>query len=276
MADTVLASQGTGVSSTTGLLALVQRLRERNEWNVAVALWKADPALATAWWVVLVVRGVLPAAFGIAIGVLVGAVQRGNGLGIALAFAGVIFVLLQILAPIHQAISANLGDIAAGWLHEQLTDACVRPPGIAHLEDARLADDLVVARDFDLGMTGPPLSISMDFLAAGLVEMIGGLACALVLAGYSIWASLVLAGVWLATHWLLRESAVWQDRNTPEVRAAQRNAEYAYRLAVDPPAAKELRMYGLAQWTMERFVARRTTLHHSSTRPRAFASDRCC
>jgi ATP-binding cassette, subfamily B, bacterial len=101
----------------------------------------------------------------------------------------------------------------------------------------------------------------MDFLAAGLVEMIVGLACAVVLAGYSIWASLVLAGVWLTTHWLLRESAVWQDRNTPEVRAAQRNAEYAYRLAVDPPAAKELRLFGLAEWTMERFVRSRTRLH---------------
>jgi len=37
---------------------------------------------------------------------------------------------------------------------------------------------------------------------------------------------------WLATHWLLRESAVCRDRNTPEVRAAQRDAEYTYRLAV--------------------------------------------
>jgi ABC-type multidrug transport system fused ATPase/permease subunit len=110
-------------------------------------------------------------------------------------------------------------------------------------------------------MTGPPLSISMDFLAGGLVELIGGLACAIVLAGYSIWAALVLAGTWLATHWLLRESAIWQDRNTPEVRAAQRDAEYAYRLAVDPPAAKELRLFGLVEWTMERFVTSRTRLH---------------
>ncbi len=79
--------------------------------------------------------------------------------------------------------------------------------------------------------------------------------------GFTWWAPLVLAGAWLATHWLLRESAVWMDRNTPEVREAQRHAEYAYRLAVDPPAAKELRLFGLADWVMERFVARRTLLH---------------
>jgi ABC-type multidrug transport system fused ATPase/permease subunit len=59
----------------------------------------------------------------------------------------------------------------------------------------------------------------------------------------------------------LRESAVWRDRNTEEVRGAQRDADYAYRLAVDPPASKELRLFGLAGWTIERFVARRTRLH---------------
>src|SRR6185295_741883 len=53
----------------------------------------------------------------------------------------------------------------------------------------------------------------------------------------------------------------WRDRNTPQVRAAQRHAEYAYRLAVDPPASKELRLFGLAGWVLDRFIAHRTTLH---------------
>jgi ABC-type multidrug transport system fused ATPase/permease subunit len=101
----------------------------------------------------------------------------------------------------------------------------------------------------------------MDFIAGGLVGMVGGLAAAVVLFGFSWWAPLLLAGAWLSTHWLLRESAVWHDRNTDEVRRAQRDADYAYRLAVDPPASKELRLFGLVQWTIERFVARRTHLH---------------
>ena len=74
MADTVLPTRSAGVSPMPGFLALARWLRERNEWKVAGALWKADPALAGAWWVVLIVRGLLPAAFGIAMGVLVGAV----------------------------------------------------------------------------------------------------------------------------------------------------------------------------------------------------------
>ena len=87
-----------------------------------------------------------------------------------LALVGVVFVLLQVLAPIHQALGANLGSRTAAWLYDQLTAACVRPPGMGHLENPELADDLTMARDFDLGISGPPLSISMDFIASGLVE----------------------------------------------------------------------------------------------------------
>jgi ABC-type multidrug transport system fused ATPase/permease subunit len=225
------------------------------------ALPKGDPVLAVAWWTVVLLHGVLPALFAVAMGMLVAAVQRGDGLGGALIIVGVIFVLLQVLTPIQTAVSHNLGDRIAAFLYDRLTEACVRPHGMAHLEDATLTADLTVARDFDLGMTGPPLSYSMDFIAGGIVGMIGGLAAAVVLFGFAWWPPLVLAGAWLSTHWLLRESGVWRDRNTDEVRRAQRDADYAYRLAVDPPASKELRLFGLVGWTVERFVETRTRLH---------------
>ncbi len=240
---------------------VLQRLTERKEWKFFGVLPKADPGLAAAWWTALVLRGTLPAAFAIAMGVLVGAVQHGHPLAGPLAFVGTIFVLLQVLSPIHQAVGANLGDRTAAWLYDRLTESSVRPPGMGHLEDPTLTGDLTVARDFDLGMTGPPLSISLDFIANGMTEMIGGIASALILGTYRWWAPIVLAGAWLATHWLLRESAIWRDRNTEEVRGAQRDADYAYRLAVDPPASKELRMFGIAGWTLDRFIARRTRLH---------------
>jgi hypothetical protein len=137
-------------------------------------------------------------------GVLVGAVQRGESLTGPLGLIGVIFVLLQVLTPIQTAVSHTLGDRTAAFLYDRLTDMCVRPPGLAHLEDPALAADLTVARDFDLGMTGPPLSYSMDFIAGDLVGTIGGIAAAVVLFGFAWWAPIVLAGAWLATHWLER------------------------------------------------------------------------
>jgi ABC-type multidrug transport system fused ATPase/permease subunit len=240
---------------------VLARLRARNEWKFFAVLPRADGALAVAWWLILLLRGVLPALFAITMGLLVAAVQEGASLAGPLTSVGVVFVLFQVLTPIHTAVGANLGDRTAAWLYDRLTDACVRPPGMRHLEDPTLTSDLSMARDFDLGMTGPPLSISVDFIAAGLIELIGGLACACVLFAYAWWAPLLLGGARLATHWLLRESAIWRDRNTEEVRSAQRDAEYAFRLAVDPAPAKELRLFGLPDWVLDRFVARRTRLH---------------
>ena len=237
------------------------RWRQRQEWQFVRILPRANAPLAVAWWLLLMLRGLLPAAFAVVMGTLTGAVQAGADLVAPLAIVAVVFLLTQVLTPLHQAISANLGSQLAAWLYDQLTVACVRPQGLAHLEDPALTNDITMARDFDLGISGPPLAISMDFIAAGLVELISGLACAAVLAAYAWWAPFVLAGAWLATHWLLRESGVWQDRNTDVVREAQRHADYAYRLAVDAPAAKEMRLFGLAGWTLDRFRRHRRHLH---------------
>jgi ABC-type multidrug transport system fused ATPase/permease subunit len=242
-------------------VTVLHRLRHRKEWQFFAALPAADRPLALAWWTTLLLRGLLPAGFALAMGRLVAAVEHGDALGPPLALAGVVFVLLQILAPIQHAVGANLGDRTAALLYDRLTGMAVRPPGLGHLESPALASDLVAARDFDLGMTAPPLSISMDFIASGLVDLLSGLACAAVLAAYAWWAPLVLAGAWLSTHWLLRESGVWLDRNTEVVRSAQRDAEYAWRIAVDPGPSRELRLFGLADWTLDRFLARRTRLH---------------
>jgi len=233
----------------------------RREWVFFTTLPRADTGLAVAWFSVLVLRGMLPVLFAVVMGILISAVQRGTALALPLAVAGVIFIALQVLPPIHTAVGQTLGDRTAAFLYDRLTIACVRPPGIAHLEHPELTNDLTVARDFDLGMTGPPINVSMDFIASGLSELIGGLASAVILFAFAWWVPLVLVAAWGGTHWFLRESAVWRDRYTPAVRAAQRDADYAYRLAVDPPAAKELRLFGLAGWVIDRFIDRRTTLH---------------
>ncbi len=153
---------------------MFDRLKARPEWKFFGVLLKADRPLAIAWWVALwIARSAA------------GAVRHRDGRAgrrraarrsarAPLIAVGVVFVLLQVLPPLHQAVGANLGSRTAAWLYDQLTIACVRPPGMGHLEDPRLTTDLTMARDFDLGISGPPLSISMDFIASGLVEMVGG------------------------------------------------------------------------------------------------------
>ena len=70
------------VGTTRGGRAVLRRPRARNEWKFFSVLPQADRRLAWAWWTVLVLRGILP----------------------------VVFVLLQVLTPLHQAVSTNLGD----------------------------------------------------------------------------------------------------------------------------------------------------------------------
>ena len=239
---------------------MLKRLRARQEWQFFAVLPKADPMLATVWWALLILNGAMPAVFAVAIGATVGAVEEARPVAGALALTGVVFVLMLIVNPIQTAVSMNLGNKVSAWLNEALIRACVQPPGIGHLEDPDLADDLITAREFDRGMTGPPMYLNVDFIATSLVSAASGAASAIVLIGFSWWAPLVLVAAWGSTHWLLRESGVWKDRNTPEVRAAQRHADYAYELAVDPQPAKELRLFGLAGWTVERFITRRKQL----------------
>jgi ATP-binding cassette subfamily B protein len=236
-------------------------LRDRAEWKFFAVLPRADRGLAVAWWALLGINGSLPAVFAVAMGATIDAIARTQPLGVPLTFMGITFVLMQVLPPIHQSVSMNLGSKVSAWLNDILSRSCVQPPGIGHLEDPQLAEDLTVAREFDRGQTGPPMFLNVDFIAGGLLGLVSGLASAIVLASYTWWAPLVLLAAWLSTHWLLRESAIWRDRNTDEVRSAQRHADYAYRLAVDPAPAKELRLFGLAGWAVERFVSRRRRLY---------------
>ena len=108
---------------------MLKKLRGRQEWQFFGVLPKADPGWRSAWWVVPgPARG--PAG---RLRDRHGRAGRrgaeGHDLVGPLALIGVVFVLLQVLTPIHTAVSANLGDRTAAWLYDRLTDACVAPAG---------------------------------------------------------------------------------------------------------------------------------------------------
>ncbi len=237
------------------------RLTSRQEWRFFAALWRAAPARAALFWTLLVIRGALPAVVSVCFGWLVGAVTADTSTTAPLLALGTTFTLTLVLQPIHTMVSQNLGGRLAAHLYDRLMAAGTTPPGIAHLERPELTSDLSMARDFDLGIMGPPLDISMDFISAGLLDLVIGVIAAFLLFGFAWWAPLLLVPAWIATHVLLRESGVWKDRNTDEVRLAQRHADYSYRLAVDAAPAKEVRYFGLAGWVTDRFVTTRKRLY---------------
>ncbi len=231
------------------------------EWNLVFrVLPSAHRWLARWWWALVMLRALLPGALIIATGALIGSVSAGHGTGWSLAVVAVSSILILVLSPIHDAVSANLGARVGADLNERLLRAAIEPAGIAHLEEPDLADDFTLARDFDLGITAPPIRVCMPFVANGLVEIGSGLVSAFILFWYQWWAPLVLVAGWLATHRLLRESTVWRSWRSEDVVRSQRHADYAYRMAVDVPAAKELRLFGLGGWTVSRFGSYRRQL----------------
>src|SRR3546814_18531354 len=114
---------------------MLARLRARKEWQVFAVLPRADRSLTVVWWLVLSLRGLLPAAFAVAIGVVVSALDDGQSLTLPLVAVGVVFVLLQALTPLHLAIGMNLGDRTAAWLYVEITTDGVVQPGLGHPRD---------------------------------------------------------------------------------------------------------------------------------------------
>ncbi len=231
------------------------------EWDLVFrVLPRAHRSLAVSWWTLVALRSLLPGLLIVATGALIASVSAGSRPGWSLATVAGSSILILILSPVHDAVSANLGAQVGADLHGRLLRAAIEPAGIAHLEEPELADDFTLARDFELGITAPPIRVCMPFVANGLAELGSGLGCALILFWYQWWAPLVLIACWLATHRLLRESTVWRTWRSQEVMRSQRHADYAYRMAVDVPAAKELRLFGLSGWTVSRFGFHRKQL----------------
>ena len=216
---------------------------------------RASRPLGAAWWTLTVLRGLLPGLFTLTVAGVVSAVDRHASPTGPIVAVGAVFIAVQLLAPVHGQVGVLLGERLSHWLHDRLLLATTGPTGLAHLESPTLTDQLIAARDFDLGTVGPPMDISMNIIGGGLVATVAGLSQAAVLVEVAWWAPLLLGGAWAGTHWLLRESSIWGERDEGEVREAQRQAEYAYRQAVDSAAAKELRLFGLGEWTVARFAA---------------------
>ena len=212
---------------------------------------------AAAWWLLILLRGVLPAAFTIAVGVLVAGVQSGGDLAPRLLLVGTVFILMNSLGPLHEALSADLGLRTGAHLLDGLMRACIRPPGIAHLERPDLAEQMERVRTFERGVEGPTLQAACPRIGSGFAELLGGAVQAVILGTYAWWAGLLLAVAWISTHGFLSRSSGWKVYYSDPVVKAGRRAEYLYRLAVDAPGAKEMRMFGLARWTVDLITAGR-------------------
>jgi ATP-binding cassette, subfamily B, bacterial len=169
----------------------------------------------------------------------------------ALAAAALLFV--QWMASAFQArVAIALGERVDAVLQRELMAAVLAPEGIGHLEDPRTRDLLDVGRETFRAVWARPgrLAAALTRFAANRVLLIG--ACVLVARFRPVLGVALLA----VTVW-----AAYEDKRASRVEAAHhygttelaRRTTYFYDLAVTPPAAKEIRVFGLSGFLLDRF-----------------------
>jgi ABC-type multidrug transport system fused ATPase/permease subunit len=232
--------------------------------------WRADARLAFAWWLLITVGALLPAVMMVALGGVVDCLARAAPYQTAVAAFGAAFVAMNAVAALSDLVSASLGSRAAEWMHRRLLAACLAPDGVGHLERPGLAAKLAAARDFDLGTSGAPLVVCVPRIAARLIGVGAASAQGFLLFAFRWWAPLLLAAGWLSTSVFLRKSSKWDERFSEDSARQQQRAQYDYQLMVDAPAAKEVRVFGLASWLGDEFRRRRLAVFEQSWKARGF------
>ena len=242
-------------------------LRDRVQARVAIArlLPLAGTRLAVSAVGCNLFVGLAPVGFVIATSVLVGrlpgAVQGGwgsnDGRAVvwAIAAAGVLLAIQQGLSPVLGVLGERISRRVDGIVRDRLAAASVASSTIAALEDQELLGHLSEAGgNLEFNPFTPGRAVS------GLVALVNRyvpVVVAAILVGvvFSWLAALaILTGSMLIRYGTRRglvvENGMWRA-NFVNLREAW----YFRGLGLEPPAGKELRIYGLVRWAQDRHRA---------------------
>lgn len=230
------------------------RLRRR----LAACVVVSGRPLWLAVWAVNLARALLPIAASLLTGVLVqhlvASTDDAGGLALtALALSGVLLAI-QTAEIVAGAVKFSAARRIDRWHRLRLIDMVGAPSGTGHLDDAAVREELALAAP----LKGLPGWVSYTFgtSAVGQVVIttrsIGACGAALVLARFSwplavaalgaaLWVRASTGRDWMAQHGVIRQFA-----------PAVRRADYWAEVAASPWAAKEVRIFGLASWTIGR------------------------
>jgi len=259
------ASQTTETAERSALarFAAFVRMSVNSRWEIARELPKSGTGLTIAAVVLNILLGVLPVLFILGTSVMLGRVPAAAAAGVgsgawdslvyAFLLAASAFVLMQVLTPLQASLGELITRRVDGQAADRLISDSLRTPGIGPLEDQELLGDLSDSADqLEFGYRTPGRA------CAGLVALIARylqLVSLVVIVGL-VFSWLAAAALFVATMLfrygqrggLRKYSAVFRAN----VSIRRRNY-YFRRIGLDPPAAKELRVFGLAPWVRERY-----------------------
>lgn len=232
--------------------------------DIARLLPTAGWGLVTGLLVLDVVLGLLPVAFVLATSVVVGqvpaAVDGGTGsaawadLVRTFVLAAVLFLTRQVLAPVQTALGVRVQRRVDGALRDRALRVALRSTSIAPMEDQATLEALTEAtREFEADFRSPGASAAgLVNLVARYVQLLGFAAIVGVVVSWPAAAALFVATMvfrYGQRGGLRRYSEVWKD-----VVGFRRRSVYLRELAMGPEAAKEMRVFGLADWFSDEYA----------------------
>jgi ATP-binding cassette, subfamily B, bacterial len=228
-------------------------------------LWETSPGLAVALAAFALADGVLPNLAWVGLGASTGRIPAavtgglgsaaGRALLVSLAIGTGAYALSLMRTPAENLLESYSSAVMATGMQRRLARAVCAPPGIEHLEDPGVLDQLSSASG-ELTSTRP--ADAAMTLAGAIGDRLGGLGACVVLATFRWWLGLLFLAGWLVIRpplrRLLTERALLTRRATP----ALRHSWYYLGCAWRPQFAKEMRVFGLGDWILGRHRERWT------------------
>jgi ATP-binding cassette subfamily B protein len=226
------------------------------------ALWGVSRPLTILFGGVAVAGGVLPVAQMAVASVLVGQLpQAVNGSSpdartrslTLLAVVAALYLAAQVAPAIQRSLARALGARLDGQMRATVVDAALAPPGLEHLDRGPVAEAATVVR------AARTATFSTTDATAALANLVAGrlvgLLAVVILLWFHWWAPVVLLVTFLPWDRYFRAEHRKIERSWTERTPHQRRAIYFRDLATDAGAGKELRLFGLADFVLGRYVA---------------------
>lgn len=211
------------------------------------------------------VVGLLPVGFVVATSTVISQVPHAvkGGLGspawrslvVIFIVASGIFFLQQLLTPVSLSLGQRLKHQVDGRFHDRLMEASLRTAGIAPLEDQESLSHLEQAAEGLEKGNRTPGDAAAGTLALVLrySRLLGFLA--LIGLAYAWWAAVAAGIVTMMFRYGQRGGVRMYTRLWPHRTRYRREAEYFRVLGMEPENAKELRVFGLADWVKDGYRA---------------------
>lgn len=217
-------------------------------------LWRTSRWRLAVVAVMAVVQGLAPIGAVLAAGVLIGSLSS-RSTGQAALGLGLFGSALLIAAVLNAALDYQVQVLDGRYgrtVHETVAGATLHTAGIAALEDPQVAGELAALEEFERvdGFVG-----TVNALRQLVSRRMTGVGAFALLFAFAWWAPLVMLVGWRALGYGVGRWLASTTQTGSEVAASHLGrARYIRSLAVQSPAAKEVRIFGLADWIVNGYA----------------------